>query len=67
MRRKSYFPDLLQALKDSLRHLEDVRTLEEVRTLAPDDPALGELKQALRDKIAELEATPVIEHEMAAD
>ena len=48
MRQKAYSPELLQALKESLRHLEDVR-------VNPDDPDLKALKQNLRAKIAELE------------
>ncbi len=42
-------PELLDAMKDCLRDLENVKTV------SPDDPQLERLKQNLRKKITELE------------
>jgi|GEM_PF-5035197 len=55
MRPKPYSPDCCKLLKESLRHLEDVRTV------SPDDPTLKKLKETLRAKIAELELAQLAE------
>ncbi len=54
-------PELLDAMKDSLRDLENVKTV------SPDDPQLVRLKQNLRKKIAELGEDVPTDYEMAAD
>jgi len=57
MYRKSYFPESLPQMKERLRQLEAVEML------GPDDLILLELKQALRAKIAEAEATGIVAQE----
>ena len=54
---KSYYPESLQQMKERLRQLETVEML------GPDDLILLELKQALRAKIAEAEATGIADQE----
>jgi len=57
MHRKSYFPESLAQIKERLRQLEAVEML------GPDDLILLELKQALRAKIVEAEATGTVDQE----
>ena len=53
-------PELLDAMKDCLRDLENVKTL------SPDDPQLERLKQNLRKKIMELENDEPTDYEIEA-
>ena len=53
-------PELLDAMKDCLRDLENVKTL------SPDDPQLERLKQNLRKKITELENDEPTDYEREA-
>ncbi len=53
-------PELLDAMKDCLRDLENVKTL------SPDDPQLERLKQNLRKKITELENDEPTDYEIEA-
>jgi len=59
--RHVFQPELLDAMKDCLRDLENVKTV------SPDDPQLVNLKQNLRKKITELENDEPTDYEMAAD
>ncbi len=53
-------PELLDAMKNCLRDLENVKTV------SPDDPQLERLKQNLRKKITELENDEPTDSEMKA-
>ena len=53
-------PELLDAMKDCLRDLENVKTV------SPDDPQLVKLKQNLRKKITELENDEPTDYEKEA-
>ncbi len=53
-------PELLDAMKDCLRDLENVKTL------SPDDPQLERLKQNLRKKLTELENDEPTDYEREA-
>ncbi len=57
MRDRAYFQALLSALKETLSHLEEVKSFRH------DDPELTHLKRALRGKIAEFESGPTMEFE----
>jgi len=59
--RHVFQPELLDAMKDCLRDLENVKTV------SPDDPQLVKLKQNLRKKITELENDEPTDYQMAAD
>jgi hypothetical protein len=51
MREKSYFPDLVVALEETLRRLE------ESEAVPADDPKVAELKKSILLKIAEHDTT----------
>ena len=53
-------PELLDAMKDCLHDLDNVKTV------SPDDPQLERLKQNLRKKITELENDEPTDYEIEA-